>query len=100
MKRRRASIIENNVEPFRCVLCGRRRRAARYVRIFAFKICWQCARAVYRRLAREVSKGSELGLKLQRIGRPLPKALPRPALDIEEAQLIEGRARAMEDREE
>lgn len=81
-------------EPFYCVACDRPRTGRLAVRVRGGRLCWPCARAVYRRLAREVAQGTDLADSLERVGRPRRPPPPPPDADHEDLQLREGRARA------
>lgn len=78
--------------PFYCAACDKARFGRLAVRVGGSRLCWPCARAVYRRLAREVVKGTTLGAKLHRVGLVVPP--PPPEADHGDLQLMEGRARA------
>lgn len=95
---RGASIIQDRTsslygEPFYCATCDKSRSGRLAVHVRGGRICWPCARAVYRRLSREVLKGTELGARLQRVGRVLQPPEPEPDVDHGDLQLMEARAR-------
>lgn len=67
--RRKASIVKEQGDMFFCRICDGRNQGMFYVRVYKAKICWPCARAIFRRLYREVLSCTPLARKLDRVGR-------------------------------
>lgn len=98
--RRKAGIIKDGSSekfdsPFYCAICDGSKSGRLAVSLMGRRICWPCARAIYRRLSREVTNATSLADSLRRVGRQRVR-VPREAPDIEADQLAEGRLRAQE----
>lgn len=94
---RREAKIHIEREQFTCVACEKTSKRV-HVRIRNAKLCLPCARAVYRRLNREVIRDTQIGNNLQTQGWKGRLMTKKPQVDDHaEYQLHEGRDRASED---
>lgn len=84
--RRNAAIIQNRSSEvyhqlFYCALCDKENEGRLAVRVMGSRICWPCARAIYRRLSKEVIRATNLADTLRRVGRQRVH-VPREASDV------------------